>query len=137
MQQDESVELQPSRESSEGVDDSLALPNPEEDTQELIWFHSDFEDCMEMFADMDTVAEYLGQHSGWFCRCALPMKTEPLGNNSYDLLIGRFGALGYRVEARIGLELVPPDAEGIYRIRTVFPSPVIRLRVMRWIFNRR
>jgi hypothetical protein len=122
MQQDESVELQPSRESSEGVDDSVALANPEEETQELIWFHSDFEDCMEMFADMDTVAEYLGQHSGWFCRCALPMKTVPLGNNAYDLLIGRFGAFGYQVEARIGLELVPPDAEGIYRIRTV-PIP--------------
>ncbi|CAD5979630.1 DUF1997 domain-containing protein [Planktothrix agardhii] len=120
-------EPQPSRASSEFVDDSVALPNPEEsnqeqDSQELIWFHSDFEDCMEMFAPLDTVAEYLGQHSGWFCRCALPMKTEPMGNNAYDLLVGRFGALGYRVEARIGLELVPPDAEGIYRIRTV-PIP--------------
>ena len=47
-------EPQPSRASSEFVDDSVALPNPEEsnqeqDSQELIWFHSDFEDCMEMF----------------------------------------------------------------------------------------
>jgi Protein of unknown function (DUF1997) len=122
------AELQPSRASYNFIDDSVAIANPEEETntaldsQELIWFHSHFEDCMEMFADMDTVAEYLSQHSGWFCRCALPMKTEPLGNNAYDLLIGRFGAFGYQVEARIGLELVPPDAEGVYRIRTV-PVP--------------
>lgn len=113
--------------STEFVDDSpVALPQQDADEVleqvEQTWFHSHFEDCMEMFADLDTVAEYLSQHSGWFCRCALPMKTQPLGNNSYDLLIGRFGALGYQVEARIGLELVPPDENGVYRIRTV-PIP--------------
>ena len=113
--------------STEFVDNSpVALPQQDADEVleqvEQTWFHSHFEDCMEMFADLDTVAEYLSQHSGWFCRCALPMKTQPLGNNSYDLLIGRFGALGYQVEARIGLELVPPDENGIYRIRTV-PIP--------------
>jgi hypothetical protein len=122
------AEPQPSRGSYNSIDDSVILPNAEDETDakldspEIMWFHSHFEDCMEMFADLDTVAEYLGQHSGWFCRCALPMKTQPLGNNAYDLLIGRFGAFGYLVEARIGLELVPPDDQGIYRIRTV-PIP--------------
>jgi hypothetical protein len=50
------------------------------------------------------------------------MQTQPIGENSYDLLIGRFGSFGYQVEARIGLELVPPDEQGIYRIRSV-PIP--------------
>lgn len=113
--------------STEFLDDSTVArskPDSDEvlDPVEPTWFHSHYEDCMEMFADLDTVAHYLSQHSGWFCRCALPMKTQPLGNNSYDLLIGRFGALGYQVEARIGLELLPPDENGVYRIRTV-PIP--------------
>lgn len=113
--------------STEFVDDS-SVALPQHDCDEVMeqveptWFHSHYEDCMEMFADLDTVANYLSQHSGWFCRCALPMKTQPLGNNSYDLLIGRFGSLGYQVEARIGLELVPPDENGVYSIRTV-PIP--------------
>lgn len=89
---------------------------------ELIWFSTHFEDSMEMYADAATVAEHLNNHKSWFCQCALPMKSEPLGENGYDLLIGRFGAFGYRVEARIGLELLPPDAEGCYLIRTI-PVP--------------
>ncbi|MDY7021356.1 MAG: DUF1997 domain-containing protein [Cyanobacteriota bacterium] len=86
------------------------------------WFYTRFEDCMEMYADLDTVAEYLDHHQGWFCRCAEPMQTQPIGENAYDILIGRFGAFGYQVEARIGLELLPPDEQGIYRIRSV-PVP--------------
>ncbi|MEB3884274.1 DUF1997 domain-containing protein [Lyngbya sp. CCY1209] len=92
------------------------------DRAETIWFHTQYEDCMEMFADLDTVAEYLGTHRGWFCRCAQPMKTEPIGENAYALIVGRFGAFGYQVEARVGLELVPPDETGTYRIRTT-PIP--------------
>ncbi|RAQ43773.1 hypothetical protein B9S53_10715 [Arthrospira sp. O9.13F] len=99
-------------------------PEQQDSTEqpEQMWFHTDYDDCMEMFADWETVAEYLGHHQGWFCRCAQPMKTEPIGENSYSLIIGRFGAVGYQVEARVGLELVPPDEAGIYRIRTT-PIP--------------
>ncbi len=89
---------------------------------EPIWFHTHFEDSMEMYADAATVAQHFNNHKTWFCQCALPMKAEPIGENGYDLLIGRFGAFGYRVEARIGLELLPPDAQGCYLIKTI-PVP--------------
>lgn len=84
-------------------------------------FQGQFEDCMEMYADATTVAEYLNAHRGWFTRCAHPMKANPLGENGYALVIGRFGSYGYVVEPQIGLELLPAD-EGIYRIRTI-PVP--------------
>lgn len=88
---------------------------------EPMCFRSHFEDCMEMYADADTVANYLNTHQGWFCRCAHPMTAEPLGDNGYVLTIGRFGAFGYDVEPKIGLELLPP-VEMVYRMRTV-PVP--------------
>lgn len=81
-------------------------------------FHGQFADCMEMFACATTVAEYLNTHQGWFCRCAAPMKVEPIGENGYALAIGRFGAFGYDVEPKVGLELLPPE-QGIYRIKTI------------------
>ncbi|KYC36384.1 hypothetical protein WA1_42500 [Scytonema hofmannii PCC 7110] len=84
-------------------------------------FYGSYRDCMEMPAPSKTVAEYLDNHALWFSRCAEPMKVESLGNNGYALTIGRFGAFGYDVEPKIGLELLPPD-EGIYRIRTI-PIP--------------
>lgn len=88
---------------------------------EPVRFHGFFEDCMEMYADAQTVAEYLNVHHDWFRRCAHPMKAEPLGKNGYALTIGRFGSFGYVVEPKIGLELLPAE-EGIYRIRTI-PVP--------------
>lgn len=81
-------------------------------------FHGYFEDCMEMYAPPEVVAEYLNAHHEWFRRCAQPMKAEPLGENGYALVIGRFGSFGYEVEPKIGLHLLPPEA-GIYRIRTI------------------
>ncbi|MBM0741880.1 DUF1997 domain-containing protein [Phormidium sp. CLA17] len=84
-------------------------------------FYSQFEDHMEMCADAHTVAQYLDHHHEWFHRCAHPMKVEPIGTNSYALLIGRFGSFGYEVEPKIGLDLLPQQ-EGIYRIETV-PVP--------------
>ena len=81
-------------------------------------FHGQFADCMEMFACATTVAEYLNAHQGWFCRCAAPMKVEPIGENGYALAIGRFGSFGYDVEPKVGLELLPPE-QGIYRIKTI------------------
>lgn len=84
-------------------------------------FYGQFAGCMEMYADAQTVAEYINAHQGWFCRCAHPMKVEPLGKNGYALAIGRFGSFGYEVEPKVGLELLPPD-KGVYRIQTI-PVP--------------
>ncbi|MBE9007162.1 DUF1997 domain-containing protein [Fortiea sp. LEGE XX443] len=77
-----------------------------------------YSDFMEMYAPVHQVAEYLNAHSSWFTRCAEPMKVQPLGENGYALIIGRFGSFGYEVEPKIGLELLPPQ-EGIYYIRTI------------------
>ncbi|MBD1825310.1 DUF1997 domain-containing protein [Cyanobacteria bacterium FACHB-DQ100] len=84
-------------------------------------FSSRFIDSMEMNADARTVARYLDVHQEWFHRCAHPMHVEPIGRNSYALIIGHFGAFGYDVEPKIGLDLLPQQ-EGIYRIETV-PVP--------------
>ncbi|MEH1868292.1 MAG: DUF1997 domain-containing protein [Nostoc sp.] len=84
-------------------------------------FYGRYQDFMEMPAPAEKVAEYLNTHALWFSRCAEPMKVQLLGENGYALVIGRFGAFGYEVEPKIGLELLPPE-EGIYRIRTI-PIP--------------
>ncbi|MDZ8051908.1 MAG: DUF1997 domain-containing protein [Aulosira sp. ZfuVER01] len=90
----------------------------------LTKFYGRYSDYMEMYAPAATVAEYLNTHSSWFSRCAEPMKVQPLGENGYALIIGRFGSFGYEVEPKIGLELLPAE-EGIYRIRTI-PIPDYR-----------
>lgn len=84
-------------------------------------FYSRYVDSMEMNADVDTVSRYLDRHQEWFYRCALPMKTEAIGKNSYALVIGRFGSFGFEVEPKIGLDLLPQE-DGVYRIETV-PVP--------------
>jgi len=84
-------------------------------------FYSQFTDCMEMAAEAQMVAEYLNAHQAWFCRCAHPMKVEPIGKNGYALMIGRFGSFGYEVEPKVGLELLPAN-QGVYRIKTI-PVP--------------
>jgi Protein of unknown function (DUF1997) len=84
-------------------------------------FYCRYRDCMEMYAPVETVAEYLNNHSSWFARCAEPMKVQPLGEHGYALVIGRFGSFGYEVEPKIGLELLPPN-DGIYCIHTI-PIP--------------
>ncbi|MBF2001768.1 MAG: DUF1997 domain-containing protein [Synechococcales cyanobacterium M58_A2018_015] len=81
-------------------------------------FHGCFASCMEMYADAQSVAEYLDRHQEWFPRCAQPMTSEPIGENGYALTIGRFGSFGYEVEPKIGLHLLPQD-HGIYRIQTI------------------
>lgn len=97
----------------------------EDETQEATGtptrFHGGYNDFMEMYAPAVTVAEYLSSHTLWFSRCAEPMKVEALGENGYALVIGRFGAFGYDVEPKIGLELLPPES-GVYRVRTI-PIP--------------
>ncbi|HEY9875747.1 MAG TPA: DUF1997 domain-containing protein [Candidatus Obscuribacterales bacterium] len=99
--------------------DNIAAEAPS--SVEPMRFSSHFVDCMEMYAAPETVAKYLDDHQGWFSRCAHPMKVEPLGQNGYALVIGRFGAFGYQVEPKVGLDLLPPE-EGIYRILTI-PVP--------------
>ena len=84
-------------------------------------FRGQYANCMAMYADAQTVADYLDIHSEWFHRCAHPMKTDALGDNGYALTIGRFGSFGYEVEPKIGLHLLPQD-EGVYRIETI-PVP--------------
>ncbi|MBW4467589.1 MAG: DUF1997 domain-containing protein [Pegethrix bostrychoides GSE-TBD4-15B] len=85
---------------------------------EPVCFHSSFTSCMEMYADVATVARYLDAHRAWFPRCAQPMATEPIGDNGYALTIGKFGSFGYEVEPKIGLNLLPAD-QSIYRIQTI------------------
>jgi len=84
-------------------------------------FSSRFIDCMEMNADAQTVARYLDVHQDWFRRCAHPMQVESIGQNSYALIVGHFGAFGYDLEPKVGLDLLPQQ-EGVYRIVTV-PVP--------------
>jgi hypothetical protein len=100
-----------------GAEDALTGVNVATHTT----FYGRYQDCMEMCAPKHSVAEYLNTHSSWFTRCAEPMKVQPLGENGYALIIGKFGSFGYEVEPKIGLELLPPES-GIYRIRTI-PVP--------------
>ncbi|MEM8603725.1 MAG: DUF1997 domain-containing protein [Cyanobacteria bacterium P01_H01_bin.121] len=90
----------------------------EHDTTQFV---SHFTGCMEMYADPATVAAYLDEHQGWFRRCAHPIQVESIGANAYALCVGRYGALGYDVEPKVGLDLLPQD-QGVYRILTV-PVP--------------
>jgi hypothetical protein len=84
-------------------------------------FQTHFMGCMEMYSDGETVAEYLAAHEGWFCRCAEPMRTEPLGENGYILVIGRYGAFGYELEPKMGVVL-QPAVNGVYDMHSV-PIP--------------
>ncbi|GAB1542188.1 hypothetical protein NUACC21_48620 [Scytonema sp. NUACC21] len=84
-------------------------------------FYGCYSDCMEMHAPSQIVAEYLDNHASWFSQCGEPMKVELLGKDAYALSIGRFGAFGYDVEPKIGLQLLPPE-NGVYRIHTI-PIP--------------
>jgi Protein of unknown function (DUF1997) len=87
-------------------------------TQEPMYFETHFEGCMEMYSDAQTVAQYLNAHEGWFCRCAQPMKVEPINENGYTLIVGRFGSFGYEVEPKISVVLQPPQ-DGIYYMHTI------------------
>ncbi len=102
------------------ISDTQKLPD-KVDLEQENKFYGTFSDCMELSAPAEKVAEYLKNHSEWFSRCAQPMQVKPLGENGYELTIGRFGSFGYEIEAKIGLELLPPQ-EGIYHISTI-PIP--------------
>ena len=90
--------------------------------QQTFLFEVSFTGRMDMYSDVDTVAEYLNAHEGWFCRCAQPMKVEPLeGNNGYALIVGQFGSFGYEIEPKMGVVLNPPVGR-VYRMHTI-PIP--------------
>lgn len=84
-------------------------------------FHGYYASHMELYTNAQTVTRYMDNHREWFRRCAHPMHVEPLGKTGYALTIGRFGAFGYEVEPKIGLDLLP-QAHGVYRIETI-PIP--------------
>ncbi|ACK70094.1 conserved hypothetical protein [Gloeothece citriformis PCC 7424] len=84
-------------------------------------FQTDFAGCMEMYSDVETVAQYLASHEGWFCRCAEPMRTESFGENGYILVIGRYGAFGFDVEPKMAV-ILDPAVEQTYNMYSV-PIP--------------
>ncbi|MFM7406946.1 MAG: DUF1997 domain-containing protein [Cuspidothrix sp.] len=93
----------------------------EEDYLKSTKFYGNYQDCMEMYAGVEKVEKYFNTHSEWFGRCAEPMKVEALDANSYALAVGKFGAFGYDVEPKIGLELLKfPERQ--FQIRTI-PVP--------------
>jgi hypothetical protein len=81
-------------------------------------FRNHFVGYMDLYADAATAIAYLDAHQGWFCRCAHPLKVKSISNNAYALGIGHVGALGYKVDPRIGLDLLP-QKEGVYRIQSI------------------
>ncbi|AFY72717.1 Protein of unknown function (DUF1997) [Synechococcus sp. PCC 7502] len=84
-------------------------------------FRNSFLGYMDLYSDRQTIKTYLNTHQGWFRRCASPMKVDPLGNNGYALTIGKVGALGFFLEPKIGLHLLPEEEEK-YKIETI-PIP--------------
>ncbi|NJK47358.1 DUF1997 domain-containing protein [Candidatus Gracilibacteria bacterium] len=103
----------------ESLNEMLTLTLTEELTEEsTVRFQTHFEGYMEMYGDAQLVAQYLNAHEGWFCRCAQPMKVEPIGNNGYILTVGKFGAFGYEVEPKIAVVLQPPQ-ERVYLMNSI------------------
>jgi len=85
-------------------------------------FHKHYIGNMDLLADKTTVMKYFDAHQGWFRRCAHPFKADPIGETGYAMGIGKVGALGFQVDARVGLNLLPPDENCVYRIVTI-PIP--------------
>ncbi|MEO1389166.1 MAG: DUF1997 domain-containing protein [Cyanobacteria bacterium J06634_6] len=56
-----------------------------------------------MPATAKVVSYYLESHHEWFERCAYPMATVPIDDNSYRLCPGRFKCLNFVIEPVVGL----------------------------------
>ena len=98
-------------------------PNSDRSNSELTnAFHNHYVGYMDLFADQPTVMKYLDAHQGWFRRCAHPFKADPIGETGYAMGVGKVGAIGFQVDARVGLNLLPPDVNSVYRITTI-PIP--------------
>ncbi|MCG9892775.1 MAG: DUF1997 domain-containing protein [Thermosynechococcaceae cyanobacterium MS004] len=112
------------RELSDERDNPSSAPScPSPAEAAFTQFRSHFVGNMALKSDAETVKQYLDAHNGWFCRCAHPMSVEPVGTDGYQLIVGRYGSLGYEIEPKIGLRLLPPDDQGVYRIETIPESP--------------
>jgi hypothetical protein len=92
------------------------------ESSQAVKFQTRFAGYMEMYSDAQQVAAYLSAHEGWFCRCAEPMKTSPLGKNGYILTVGQYGAFGYEVEPKMAVVLEPPANTGVYYMHSI-PIP--------------
>lgn len=112
---------EPMLEATASLDASEQPATAVEDNSEPIWFNTQFSGTMEMYADIEIVAKHFDEHENWFRRCAHPMTAEPIGKTGYALTIGRFGAFGYQVEPKVGLDLLPQN-QGLYLIQTI-PVP--------------
>ncbi|MGK7892220.1 MAG: DUF1997 domain-containing protein [Xenococcus sp. (in: cyanobacteria)] len=84
-------------------------------------FQGNFIGYMDMYSDADTVANYLDAHDHWFVSCAHPMRVEPLGDNGYILVVGRFSSFGYEVEPKVAL-VFHLAQNRVYKMHTV-PVP--------------
>ena len=102
-------------------EDNLVTHYDTYEQQKPFLFRVSYLGLMEMYSDADTVADYLAAHEGWFCRCAQPMKVEPLSDNGYILTVGCFSSLGYDIEPKIAIVLNPP-LERLYTMETI-PIP--------------
>jgi hypothetical protein len=98
--------------------DPTNLVTPEKEQLGYFRFANKFVDSMPMQGDIATVSSYLDAHHGWFTRCAQPMQVDRLGTNGYAITIGTFNNSGYKIEPKVGLELLPQNA-GVYRIQTI------------------
>ncbi len=74
---------------------------------------------LELNSSAKVVDEYIKNHHYWFPRCADPLKVVAIGQNGYDILVGKYGALKFEIEVRLGLELLPPNSQGIYKINSI------------------
>jgi hypothetical protein len=106
------------RSQSSSAEDRASFESVLPSEAEPVEYRSQFTDCMEMSADATLVTAYFDAHQDWFQRCAHPMRVKALSLSAYEMTIGRFGALGYEVEPKLGLNLLPQD-QGSYRITTV------------------
>lgn len=89
--------------------------------REPIPFQTHFQGIMDMFANIETVRDYLNHHEGWFVRCASPMKAEPFGDNGYTLTIGHYGSFGYELDPRMTVVFNIPKED--YYVTNSIPNP--------------
>lgn len=89
--------------------------------QRAFIFQHPFAGTMKLNGNLQAAVSYFDAHQGWFCRCARPMQADPLGDRGYVLTVGKYGAFGYEVEPKMGVELLP-GVEGCYRMHSV-PLP--------------
>jgi serine/threonine protein kinase len=112
---------QPSEHSNKFLDRIYRLSKSISEAIALDWtmFTLHYEDHLDLYAKPQVVGEYIYNHRQWFPGCATPLKVSSIGKNGYDILVGKYGAFRFEVEVRIGLELLPANADGIYKINSI------------------